>query len=133
MHVALNEVLTKLPKETIVYPGHEYTKSNIVFGSAIEPENSRIQDLKAFTQGERKESPGTLGNASISGNESLEDGRGKVMTTGKSTIADELEWNVFMRLDDKQVQEKTGEVSGRRIKAGQVDRAHGSSRPILSR
>lgn len=80
MNVALNKILAKLPKDTKVYPGHEYTKSNVKFSSKI-LQNDAIVKLKLFC--EKNE-----------------------YTTGKSTIGDELQYNPFMRLTDPQVQEK---------------------------
>lgn len=82
MNVALNEVLGKLPKDTNVYPGHEYTKSNVKFSKSI-INNSAIKNLEKYC------------------NENE-------FTTGKFTIGDELEFNPFMRLNDPQVVEKTG-------------------------
>lgn len=35
MHTALNERLGKLPDDTVVYPGHEYTKANMKFGASV--------------------------------------------------------------------------------------------------
>ena len=42
MHAALT-YLGKLPDETIVYNGHEYTPGNVKFGLKIEPENEDIK------------------------------------------------------------------------------------------
>ena len=65
-----------------MYPGHEYTKSNVKFSSKI-LQNEAINKLKLFCEENE-------------------------YTTGKSTIGDELQCNPFMRLLDPQVQEKTG-------------------------
>ncbi|CCE86183.1 Piso0_005839 [Millerozyma farinosa CBS 7064] len=82
MDHALNSVLAKLAKDTLVYPGHEYTKSNVKFSKTI-LDNDAIKKLEKF----------------VNENE---------FTTGKFTISDELEFNPFMRLNDKVVQERTG-------------------------
>ncbi|KXN90517.1 Hydroxyacylglutathione hydrolase, mitochondrial [Leucoagaricus sp. SymC.cos] len=74
--------LGSLPDKTIVYNGHEYTKGNLAFGKSIEPNSAgtaRLSDL-------------------VKDND---------VTTGKTTIGDEKEWNVFMRLDSQVVKEKT--------------------------
>lgn len=84
MNAALNEVLAKLPADTVVYSGHEYTKSNLKFSEKV-LQNNAIRELKAL----------------VEANE---------FTAGKSTIGDELEFNPFMRLNDPQVQEATGET-----------------------
>lgn len=83
MDAALNKILAKLPKETVVYAGHEYTKSNVKFSKTV-LQNDAIANLETFA----------------SNNE---------FTAGKFTIGDELEFNPFMRLQDPQVQKATGE------------------------
>ncbi|KAI3404502.1 GLO2 [Candida oxycetoniae] len=82
MNKALNQVLAKLPKDTKVYPGHEYTKSNVKFSKKI-LDNEAIKALEAYCQTHEH-------------------------TTGKFTIGDELKFNPFMMLQDHQVMEKTG-------------------------
>ncbi|GHJ87202.1 hypothetical protein NliqN6_3604 [Naganishia liquefaciens] len=84
MHAALT-YLSKLPQDTIVYNGHEYTAGSAKFGRSVDPDNKDIERLLEL----EKNSDGC--------------------TTGKSTIADELTWNVFMRLDAPAVQKATGE------------------------
>ncbi|OBA19272.1 Metallo-hydrolase/oxidoreductase [Metschnikowia bicuspidata var. bicuspidata NRRL YB-4993] len=84
MNKALNEVLAKLPSETVVYSGHEYTKSNVRFSEKV-MQNKALSELKALA-------------------ESTE------FTAGKSTIGDELKFNPFMRLSDPQVQKATAET-----------------------
>ncbi|KAK6465450.1 hydroxyacylglutathione hydrolase [Scheffersomyces coipomensis] len=82
MDQALNHILGKLPKETKVYSGHEYTASNVKFSKTI-LNNDAIKKLEKFA------------------NENE-------YTTGVFTIGDELEFNPFMRLHDPIVQKKTG-------------------------
>lgn len=89
MNSLLNQVLAKLPKDTKVYPGHEYTKSNVKFSSRI-LDNVAMKNLSKF----------------VDENE---------QTTGKFTIGDELEFNPFMRLDDPVVQRATGETDGDKV------------------
>ncbi|KAI9671311.1 MAG: Cytoplasmic glyoxalase II [Alyxoria varia] len=83
MHTALNEVLTGLPGDTKVYPGHEYTAGNAKFGLSITPSNPALQKLGDFAAQNKQ-------------------------TQGKFTIGDEKDYNVFMRLDDPAVQKATG-------------------------
>ena len=83
MHKALNTTLAALPDDTKVYPGHEYTKGNVNFGWSV-LKSAAMERLKSLA----------------------EQGR----TEGKGTIKDEKEWNVFMRLDDPEVQKATGET-----------------------
>ncbi|GAA5901491.1 hypothetical protein JCM6882_006295 [Rhodosporidiobolus microsporus] len=83
MHVALNEKLAALPNDTVVYAGHEYTKSNVAFSKKVDPENEAILNLAQFCEENS-------------------------VTTGKFTIGDEKEHNVFMRVDSAAVQKATG-------------------------
>lgn len=48
--------LNGLPAETLLYPAHEYTASNMRFGLSIEPENIAIQ--QALSQAEEKTAQG---------------------------------------------------------------------------
>ncbi|KAI4737799.1 Metallo-hydrolase/oxidoreductase [Aureobasidium sp. EXF-12298] len=85
MHKALNETLAALPEDTKVYPGHEYTKSNVKFGIQV-LQSEPVKKLEAFANANKQ-------------------------TQGKFTIGDEKLHNVFMRLDDPAVQKATGKTS----------------------
>ncbi|CAE6459754.1 unnamed protein product [Rhizoctonia solani] len=80
MHKALSYLGT-LPDETVVYNGHEYTKGSLAFGAHIDPDAPGISKLRKLVE--------------------------ESVTTGKSTIADEKQWNVFMRLDSAAVRTVT--------------------------
>ncbi|TID18815.1 putative histidine kinase M2QJp [Venturia nashicola] len=84
MHKALNEVLAGLPDDTKVYPGHEYTKSNILFGLTIS-QDAAMKNLESFANSNKE-------------------------TQGKFTIGDEKKHNVFMRVNDAEIQKKVGET-----------------------
>ncbi|KZO99434.1 hydroxyacylglutathione hydrolase [Calocera viscosa TUFC12733] len=84
MHKALSYLGT-LPDSTIVYNGHEYTNTSMKFGKHVDPENPAFQKLDNLVKTEEQ-------------------------TCGKSTIADEKSWNVFMRLTSAAVQKATGET-----------------------
>ena len=88
MDSALNKVLAALPDDTKVYPGHEYTKGNVKFGVKVS-QSDAIKKLESFATSNKE-------------------------TQGKFTIGDEKKHNVFMRLDDPEVQKFTG-------KTGRVD------------
>lgn len=75
MHAALSYLGT-LPDKTITYNGHEYTNGNYAFAKSVEPDSTGIARLGKLIE--------TSGG----------------VTTGKSTIGDEKEWNPFMRLDN---------------------------------
>ncbi|KAI1452935.1 Las1-domain-containing protein [Annulohypoxylon moriforme] len=84
MNVALNKTLASLPDDTKVYPGHEYTKSNIKFGISV-LQNEATKKLQAFAENNKE-------------------------TQGKFTIGDEKLHNVFMRVEDPVVQKATGKM-----------------------
>lgn len=66
MHKALNEVLAALPDDTVVYPGHEYTKSNIKFGKSV-LDSDPVQKLVKFCeQNDRTEGKFTIGDEKVS-------------------------------------------------------------------
>ncbi|CAB3403843.1 unnamed protein product [Caenorhabditis bovis] len=76
MHRNLNDVLAKLPDETKVYPGHEYTLSNLKFAKECEPNNKDIEQKLAWSA-EKK---------------------AKKEVTVPSTIGEEKRINPFMRV-----------------------------------
>lgn len=76
--VAALEYLGSLPESTIVYNGHEYTNSSLAFGKHVDPTNAGLAKLSAIAENNK-------------------------ITTGLTTIGDEKEWNVFMRLDSDAV------------------------------
>ncbi|KAL4891278.1 beta-lactamase-like protein [Aspergillus ambiguus] len=84
MHKALNETLASLPDDTKVYPGHEYTKGNVKFCLAVS-QSEPIKKLEAFAEQNQQ-------------------------TQGKFTIGDEKLHNVFMRVNDPEIQQKTGKT-----------------------
>ncbi|GAA6002453.1 hypothetical protein JCM10207_001130 [Rhodosporidiobolus poonsookiae] len=86
MHTALNEKLAALPDDTVTYVGHEYTASNVAFSKKIEPENGAILKLEQYCKDNE-------------------------VTTGKFTIGDEKEHNVFMRVQIPAVQKATNTSS----------------------
>jgi len=84
MHQALNGKLALLPGDTKVYPGHEYTKSNIKFGKSI-LDSIWVQKLEKFCDENEQ-------------------------TQGKFTIEDELRHNVFMKVEEPEIQQATGKL-----------------------
>jgi len=83
MNVALNEVLASLPDDTKIYPGHEYTKSNVKFLKKVDGANEAVKMLEKFAD-ENKE------------------------TQGKFTMAQEKQYNVFMRVTTEEMKKVTG-------------------------
>ncbi|KAM6156167.1 hydroxyacylglutathione hydrolase, mitochondrial isoform 1-T1 [Rhynchocyon petersi] len=96
MYKALLEVLGRLPPDTRVYCGHEYTINNLKFARHVEPHNPAIQEKLAWA----KEKYG-IGEPTV-----------------PSTIAEEFTYNPFMRVSystaifhrEKSVQEHAGET-----------------------
>jgi len=84
MHKALNGVLAKLPDDTKVYPGHEYTKGNVKFALSV-TQDAEVKRLEALATNEKE-------------------------TQGLSTIGDEKKYNVFMRVEDPAMQKVAGET-----------------------
>ncbi|EEU44673.1 uncharacterized protein NECHADRAFT_84686 [Fusarium vanettenii 77-13-4] len=84
MHEALNKRLAALPDDTLVYPGHEYTKSNVKFAASVSQRDA-VQKLHSYAENNK-------------------------VTTGKFTIGDEKEHNVFMRVEDPEIHKVTGET-----------------------
>tara|TARA_B100000959_G_scaffold244723_1_gene268852 strand:- start:585 stop:1349 length:765 start_codon:yes stop_codon:yes gene_type:complete len=75
------EKIKNLPKNTVMYCGHEYTKKNGQFCISIDKENvrlrNRIEDVKSKTQ--------------------------KRLPTLPVTLGEEIETNIFLRCDDKKI------------------------------
>ncbi|SPO21190.1 related to GLO4 - glyoxalase II (hydroxyacylglutathione hydrolase) [Ustilago trichophora] len=90
--LAAMDKLSSLPDETLVYCGHEYTKSNVAFSAAILPESEDaisklVRDLKEAKNGG--------------------------VTTGIYTIKDERKHNPFMRCRDEVVQKAAAKHGGK--------------------
>ncbi|XP_043492722.1 hydroxyacylglutathione hydrolase, mitochondrial isoform X1 [Polistes fuscatus] len=83
MYKALIEVLGKLPDETKVYCGHEYTANNLKFGIHVEPNNEAIRQKIEWANSQR----------------------GKNTPTIPSTIENEKLTNPFMRVHEQSVME----------------------------
>ncbi|KAF8866703.1 Metallo-hydrolase/oxidoreductase [Acephala macrosclerotiorum] len=84
MHTALNKTLAAVPDDTKVYPGHEYTKANVKFAVSV-LQSDPVKKLQAFAENNKE-------------------------TQGKFTIGDEKKHNVFMRVDDPEIQKATGQT-----------------------
>ena len=67
--------MSRLPAHTLVYPGHEYTRSNLIFARGVEPDNNFIHEKLRAIEGKACTVPGTIG--------------------------DELQTNVFIRAANK--------------------------------
>jgi len=75
--------LGKLPPETQVYCGHEYTLKNLAYAATVEPQNSELKQRIEWAEGRRKTG----------------------LPTVPSTIKDEWETNPFLRVDKKSVRD----------------------------
>ncbi|KAF2398578.1 Metallo-hydrolase/oxidoreductase [Trichodelitschia bisporula] len=82
MHAALQKLGT-LPDATRVYPGHEYTKSNVAFAVTVARDDAVLALQRAADE--------------------------LPQTPGRFTIGDEKKHNVFMRVDDATIQAAVGE------------------------
>lgn len=79
------DALRRLPGDTAVYCGHDYTRANARFALTVEPENAALADRAA--------SLGTAAGLTLPG-----------------TIADELATNPFLRPDSPAIQQRLGMV-----------------------
>jgi hydroxyacylglutathione hydrolase len=84
MNTALNKTLASLPDDTKVFPGHEYTKSNVKFAASV-LQSPAILKLQEFAEKNKE-------------------------TQGKFTIGDEKKHNVFMMMDNAEIQKATGKT-----------------------
>eukprot|EP00057_Strongylocentrotus_purpuratus_P032092 XP_786600.3 PREDICTED: hydroxyacylglutathione hydrolase, mitochondrial-like [Strongylocentrotus purpuratus] len=96
MYAALIEKLSKLPDNTNVFCGHEYSVSSLSFALSVEPDNVSIQKKLEWAK----------------------DQRAKKLPTIPSTLAEEKAYNPFMRVGAKSIQDHVGstepiEVMGR--------------------
>uniref|UniRef100_M4BPE9 hydroxyacylglutathione hydrolase n=1 Tax=Hyaloperonospora arabidopsidis (strain Emoy2) TaxID=559515 RepID=M4BPE9_HYAAE len=82
MHHALNVVVAKLPEETKIYCGHEYTASNLRYAAHVEPDNEAVQRKLAWA---------------------IEKTKAKEPTV-PSTVKEQLALNPFMRVKEATVQ-----------------------------
>ncbi|XP_023677938.1 hydroxyacylglutathione hydrolase, mitochondrial [Paramormyrops kingsleyae] len=83
MYRALIEVLGRLPPETRVYCGHEYTINNLKFARHVEPDNQDIRRKLAWAKMTYDNGEPTI----------------------PSTIGEEFTYNPFMRVREKSVQD----------------------------
>ncbi|CAB3982531.1 hydroxyacylglutathione hydrolase, mitochondrial isoform X1 [Paramuricea clavata] len=86
MYQALIEILGKLPAATSVYCGHEYSVKSLMFAQHVEPNNTTVKNKLEWCKNQRAAKEPTV----------------------PSTIAEEMEYNPFMRVGDKSVQEFCG-------------------------
>ncbi|KAF0694358.1 Aste57867_14769 [Aphanomyces stellatus] len=79
MYHALYEVLLRLPKETKVYCGHEYTMANLRFALSVDPTNAALRDKINWAKLRRS----------------------KNLPTIPSTLREEMTYNPFLRVHDE--------------------------------
>ncbi|XP_045318345.1 hydroxyacylglutathione hydrolase, mitochondrial isoform X5 [Leopardus geoffroyi] len=85
MYKALLEILGRLPPDTRVYCGHEYTINNLKFARHVEPNNTAIQEKLAWAKEVEKEFSGgvnTGGSREYSKTPSLFSPEGEVWYRG---------------------------------------------------
>ncbi len=87
MNESLNGKLRKLPKETKVYFGHEYTGQNLKFARFVEPDNSAIAKRQA----------------------EIDKKQGTPLVTTPSTMQLECATNPFLRCEEAGVAKKAAE------------------------
>lgn len=78
--------LANLPPDTLIYNGHEYTKSNVSFSLGVLPDRPAVQRLA----------------------QDVRDSRNSGILTGTYTIAEERQHNPFLLTSDQDVQHRVG-------------------------
>jgi hydroxyacylglutathione hydrolase len=89
MHQSLSK-LAALDPRTRIFCGHEYTESNLRFAAHVEPSNAAVAQARTRAGNLRKESRPTMG----------------------TSIADELSYNPFLRVDSKEIRASLGIAEG---------------------
>eukprot|EP00123_Amoebidium_parasiticum_P003786 comp15101_c0_seq1/m.11752 comp15101_c0_seq1/g.11752 ORF comp15101_c0_seq1/g.11752 comp15101_c0_seq1/m.11752 type:complete len:318 (-) comp15101_c0_seq1:78-1031(-) len=87
MHENLIGKLSRLPLQTKVYCGHEYTLSNLAFAKTVEPKNPELLQKIEWAAEQRKNG----------------------LSTVPTTIGDELKFNPFMRVGQRSVKDAVGQ------------------------
>lgn len=87
------ERLRALPGGTRLYCGHEYTHGNLMFAAAVEPDNQAVAARLAWAAQRREADEPTL----------------------PSTLAEELEFNPFLRADRDSVRQAAERHTGRAL------------------
>ena len=85
MFNSLNKI-KNLPLETKIYCGHEYTKSNLNFCLAYDPENIHLREKEIDIQKKLDSNEPTI----------------------PSTLSDEIKTNIFLRCDDPDIKHNLG-------------------------
>ncbi|GMR05523.1 MAG: hydroxyacylglutathione hydrolase [Gammaproteobacteria bacterium] len=92
LHAAIQRI-ARLPTDTSIYCGHEYTLDNLRFALAVEPENaavkSRVEEVKALREKNQPSLPVSLEN--------------------------EMRYNPFLRTDKENVMKTVAQHSGQKI------------------
>ena len=92
MHASLSK-FKKLPDETLLYCGHEYTEANLQFAAAVEPNNAAIQERLVQAKQLRKLN----------------------LPTVPATLAIEKLTNPFLRCEDSNVIDVATDYSGKTL------------------
>uniref|UniRef100_A0A0N5AIF1 hydroxyacylglutathione hydrolase n=1 Tax=Syphacia muris TaxID=451379 RepID=A0A0N5AIF1_9BILA len=105
MDTALNGELAKLPSDTKVFCGHEYTVDDLKFAKAVEPSNVKVTEKLEWAMKQRS----------------------KNLPTIPSTIQEELQTNPFMRVRcSKELQEASGSSNPTEVMAALRERKNAS-------
>ncbi|MBK8482194.1 MAG: hydroxyacylglutathione hydrolase [Proteobacteria bacterium] len=81
MYRSLNQRIGRVPAETRIYFGHEYTAKNLAFACAIDPGNQAIRERRAAAARLRERGCATV----------------------PSTLAEELQTNPFLRCEEAEI------------------------------
>lgn len=81
LYTTVKRLISLLPKETVLYPGHDYLERNLLFAQTLEPENKHIKEelkrARSFDADHRQE----------------------------LTLGEEMSYNPFYRLNSEEIQQ----------------------------
>jgi len=92
LHATIQRI-AKLPPETTIYCGHEYTLDNLRFAQAVEPDNAAVQSRV----------------------EEVEALRAKNLPSLPSSLENEMRYNPFLRTDKENIMKTVAQHSGQKI------------------
>ncbi len=81
----------RLPPDTLVFPGHEYTISNLKFAAFVDPENSAVSEKLVWARAQRQSAGGSR-------------------PTVPSTLAEEYTYNPFLRCGERSIRQRLASV-----------------------
>ena len=86
MYHSLYDEILGLPRDTMIYCGHEYTLSNLAFARHVDPGNEKVSEKLVWATTQQQQGRPTI----------------------PSTLEAELGYNPFLRVHERAIQQATG-------------------------